>query len=60
MSSFFTMKNVATIGGVILSFVLPHIFFEDDYEIEVIETDDDPVVDPETPEIIEAESAEEQ
>lgn len=58
LQGFFTIKNVATIGGVILSFVLPHIFFEDDHYIEVIETEDDnDVVEPE---VIETESAEEQ
>lgn len=57
LQGFFSIKNVATIGGVILSFVLPHIFFEDDHYIEVIETEDDPIVEPE---ITEPQSAEEQ
>lgn len=47
MKPFFTIKNVATIGGVILSFVLPHIFFPED-EYEIIEIKQDPT-EPETP-----------
>lgn len=45
MKPFFTIKNVATIGGVILSFVLPHVFFpEDEYEIIEINNPTEPEV----------------
>lgn len=60
MHGFFTIKNIATIGGVILSFVIPHMIFGEDEEyIEVIEPnfeDKDVVeVDPETTDIQPAE-----
>lgn len=60
MRGFFTIKNIATIGGVILSFVVPHMIFGEDEEyIEVIEPnfEDKEVVevDPETTDIQPAE-----
>lgn len=47
MKDFFTLKNIVTMAGVVASFVLPHIFFdEDEYEIiESIEDLDEPIVD---------------
>lgn len=49
MKDFFTLKNITTIAGVVASFVLPHIFFnEDEYEIiepvEDLEPKDDDVI----------------
>lgn len=43
MEGFFTPKTLATIGGVILSFVIPHVIFGDDngYEIEYLPEEPD-------------------
>lgn len=52
MQGFFTPKNLATLGGVILSFVVPHLLFsEDQYEIEYVEPeiDDEPTENIDTP-----------
>lgn len=52
MQGFFTSKNLATLGGVILSFVVPHLLFsEDQYEIEYVEaeTEDEPTENIDTP-----------
>lgn len=52
MQGFFTPKNLATLGGVILSFVVPHLLFsEDQYEIEYVEAenDDEPTENIDTP-----------
>lgn len=53
MKDFFTLKNITTIAGVVASFVLPHIFFdEDEYEIiepvKDLEPEDDDVIVEET------------
>lgn len=55
MNGFFTAKNLATLGGVVLSFIIPHLIFTDEqYEIEYIEPDtddqDEDVTNTETPE----------
>lgn len=52
MQGFFTPKNLATLGGVILSFVVPHLLFsEDQYEIEYVEAEaeDEPTENIDTP-----------
>lgn len=49
MSEFLNMKNVITIGGIILSVVLPRLLFEED-EYEVIEHEPEPDTIEETPE----------
>lgn len=36
MHSFFTPKNLVTVGGLILAYVLPQIFLGDEYEEYVI------------------------
>lgn len=42
MEGFFTPKNLATLGGVILSFVVPHVLFGDDnYDIEYLPEETD-------------------
>ena len=52
MQGFFTPQNLATLGGVILSFVVPHLLFsEDQYEIEYVEAEneDEPTENIDTP-----------
>lgn len=50
MQGFFTPKNLATLGGVILSFVVPHLLFaEDQYEIEYVEPETEPTENTDTP-----------
>lgn len=51
MNGFFTPKNLATLGGVILSFVVPHVLFSDEqYEIEYVPAEDEQDETPTTPE----------